>query len=269
VSAVHAARLPHGILPTSERSRSATLRPPRGEDEALLLEEGNGSTPAERVTVLLARCVVEIGGNEPGVDGIRELTVGDREALLLQLRAAALGERMACVLDCPECGERLDIDLEVSALLADEYADPRSWHELRVGKGRSRIVRVRLPTGADQEAAAREPDNESGARTLLARCIAGEVPEGSESSVVALLAELDPQAETLVRTVCPECSAEIAALLDAATILFRELAASPNALFREVHAIASHYHWSEREILALDVRRRRRYLELIADEEVP
>jgi hypothetical protein len=267
VSAVHAVRLPHGVLAGTERRRHATIRLPRGEDEALLLEQRAVQTRAEQVTALLARCVVEIGGDEPGADGVRALTAGDREALLLQLRAAALGDGIACVLDCPECGERLDVDLEIGALVADEYPDPRAWHELRVENGRSRVVRVRLPTGADQEAASRAPDDEAGARTLLDRCVVGLAPRGSEGPLSAFLAELDPQAETLVRAACPACGTEIAALLDAATILFRELASSPDALFREVHAIASHYHWSERDILALDVRRRRRYLELIADGE--
>jgi predicted RNA-binding Zn-ribbon protein involved in translation (DUF1610 family) len=267
VSAVHAVRLPHGVLAGTERRRHAALRPPRGEDEAFLLEDGAGLTRAEQVTALLARCVVEIGGEEPGPDGVRGLTAGDREALLLQLRAAALGDRIACVLDCPDCGERLDLDLEVGELLVDGYPEARPWHELRVGNGWKRLLRVRLPTGADLESAGHEPDDEAGARTLIARCVEGDLPEDGEGVVAARLAELDPQAETLVRTGCPECGAEIAALLDAATILLGELAGSPEALFREVHAIASHYHWSEPEILALDIRRRRRYLELIADGE--
>lgn len=35
-------------------------------------------------------------------------------------------------------------------------------------------------------------------------------------------------------------------------------------LYEEVHVIALHYHWPEREILALPVSRRRRYLALLA-----
>ena len=47
-----------------------------------------------------------------------------------------------------------------------------------------------------------------------------------------------------------------------------ELADGADALFREVHALARHYHWSEREILGLELSRRRRYLDLlVADED--
>ncbi|MGH7392800.1 MAG: DUF6760 family protein [Candidatus Rokuibacteriota bacterium] len=35
-------------------------------------------------------------------------------------------------------------------------------------------------------------------------------------------------------------------------------------LYRDVHALAWHYHWSEREILTLPREKRRRYLGLLA-----
>jgi hypothetical protein len=35
-------------------------------------------------------------------------------------------------------------------------------------------------------------------------------------------------------------------------------------LFEEVHVLARHYHWSERDILALTATRRGRYLQLLA-----
>ena len=45
----------------------------------------------------------------------------------------------------------------------------------------------------------------------------------------------------------------------------KEFRIGARAQFIEVHALALHYHWSEGEILGLDVRRRRRYLELLTD----
>ena len=49
-------------------------------------------------------------GDVPATAGaVRALSVGDREALLLHLRLATLGERIDCVAGCPDpaCGERL------------------------------------------------------------------------------------------------------------------------------------------------------------------
>ncbi|HEX7048849.1 MAG TPA: hypothetical protein VF188_01455 [Longimicrobiales bacterium] len=39
---------------------------------------------------------------------------------------------------------------------------------------------------------------------------------------------------------------------------------SIDALYREVHHLAFHYHWSEAEILAMTRSKRQRYLSLLA-----
>jgi hypothetical protein len=270
-----AVTLPHGIFDGAARRQEAVLRPPTGADEAFLLEDGHARTRAERVTTLLSRCLARLGGGEAGEEAVRALTVGDREALLLHLRAAVHGDRLACVLDCPDCGARMDLDLRVSGVLLPPYPEAHASYETTCGSGRARFdVRFRLPTGADQEAAARAPGVEAGATTLLERCVdevrargrrVRRVPDPVADELPALMARLDPQAEVVVNLACPECGTEVSVLLDAATILFRELTSTNDRLYREVHAIALHYHWSEREILGLDVQRRRRYLELIAD----
>jgi hypothetical protein len=165
----------------------------------------------------------------------------------------------------------MDLDLRVSGVLLPAYTDAQASYATTCGDYE---VRFRLPNGADQEAAARAGGVEAGAATLLERCVqevhargrrVRRLPERVAAELPARLAELDPQAEVVVKLACPECGAEASALLDAATVLFRELTATSDRLFREVHTIATHYHWSEREILDLDLHRRRRYLELIAD----
>jgi len=270
-----AVTVPHGTFTGAERRQDIVLRPPTGADEAFLLDQGSARTNAERVTGLLSRCVSRFGGGEAPEEAVRALTVGDREALLLHLRAAAHGDSVACVLDCPDCVERMDVELRVSDVLVPSYPDARASYHATVGAGRTRYdVRFRLPSGADQEAAARTPSVEAGMRTLLERCVdevrvhsrrEPRVPDVVAAELPTLMAELDPQAEITVTLVCPACAAEISALLDASTLLFRELTGTTDRLYREVHAIALHYHWGEEEILALDTGKRRRYLELIAD----
>ncbi len=48
---------------------------------------------------------------------------------------------------------------------------------------------------------------------------------------------------------------------------FKELKGDLKELYKEVHTLASHYHWSENEILDLTRNKRKEYLELINNEE--
>ena len=90
-------------------------------------------------------------------------------------------------------------------------------------------------------------------------------PRCGGRSRCALLA-LDPQAEITIDVVCPSCGEPVSALVDAAGILLAELTDGDDRLLREVDALARTYHWSEAEILGLDVQRRQRYLDLLTEE---
>jgi hypothetical protein len=253
--------LPHG----GSWAREAELRPLRGADEAFLLELGDRLSAAQRVTALLGRCVVRLGPlRSPGADIVRRLRVGDREALLLHVRRLTFGDTMPCVLACPECGERLDLDLDVGELLVEPSAEEREWLERTVSGQR---FRFRLPTGADQEAAAALAldDPDAAARQVVEACVEGQVDAALAAAFSRLVAELDPQAEIVLDLRCPACDAEFRSTFDAADYLFRELTARSRDLFAVVHLLALHYHWSEREILSLTADRRRLYLELLAD----
>jgi hypothetical protein len=75
-------------------------------------------------------------------------------------------------------------------------------------------------------------------------------------------AALEAQAPEVVCTVsapCPECGHANAVDIDP----YGALARSPEGLLAEVHQLAWHYHWSEREILGLPRERRMHYLALI------
>jgi hypothetical protein len=275
MSATRAITLPHGVFRDHRPCREVELRTPTGADEAYLLEQASQLSPAERVSELLARCVLRVGDEAAAASRVRSLTAGDREALLLHIRQAAFGDRLGCVLECPACQERLDVEVSLGNLLVAPYPEPRERYEATLGaNGSSCSVRFRLPTGADQEAAAHARDAERGAELILERCVeevtSGDqavecVPQELHGEFSSLLAALDPQAELSLALRCPACDAGFTAVLDTATVLFAELTATGDRLYREVHALALHYHWSEGDILALDVRRRRRYLELLSD----
>ncbi|HEU0237378.1 MAG TPA: hypothetical protein VFR14_13140 [Candidatus Limnocylindrales bacterium] len=267
------------------RVLDAMVRPLAGRDEEMLADadaRGIDGSMASTVTALLARCVVSLSGaGPPSTDVLRSLSVGDREALLLHLRRATLGDRIDCVATCPDpaCGERLDLTLSVAGLLVPRYDDAAAWHEEMFGpgsgRGSKRRVRFRLPTGGDQEATAEQAatDPAAAARALLARCVASstgsggvlaDLPDDIADAVAARMAELDPQAEIRLRFDCAACGRPGEVLFDTASFFLAEIAATADRLYDEIHAIAWHYHWSEAEILDLPRSKRRRYLDLIA-----
>lgn len=275
--------LPGGLWLEGKRHQEAGLRPLAGDDEAFLIEEGAWLLPAQRVTTLLGRCLTGLGPiGRVSTEMVRSLTVGDREALLLHLRRLTLGERLQGVLGCPaaECGERMDLELAVSELLLPPYPHPQQWHETTIAEnGTTCCVRFRLPTGADQEVAASlaTRDPQAAADLILHRCVesvsAGDdntAPIEDWPSIIAdhlpaLMAELDPQAELALPLICPACGHAFTAILDMAAYFFRELAGRTQHLYREVHALAFYYHWSEAEIMSMTARKRQRYLDLLAE----
>lgn len=274
-----AVTLPHGVRVGSEWRRDARLRPLTGSEEAYLAGDAADLLPAERTTGLLARCVESVGRVEASPETVLGLTVGDREALLLQIRRLTFGDQLESVLTCPsfECEEKMDLELSVADLLVEPYALDAEWQEATVVDGESRyLVRYRVPTGADQEDAARlAADLRRAAGLIVERCVdevrddEGHPLDGIPGAVVealpGLMAGRDPQAEIVLSLVCPACATEFRVLFDAGDYLHRELVAHGQSLYEEVHHLAFHYHWSEAEIMGLPTGKRQRYLELLAN----
>jgi hypothetical protein len=243
------------------------LRVPEASVRRALVDELREATPAARVTGLLAAAVDGIGEiDRPTANDVRGLRVGDRDRIALALRRALSGDELECVCPCA-CGETLELTLSVDELLSGVGPEPlpRAAEAPLPGGG---IVRVRPASGADQERAAERArtDPEAAVRELIAACLvdSDENPGGDLLALASeLLEQLDPGAEILLRGACPACGAELVALLDPGSYLWTELERWNESLDLEVHTLASRYHWSEDEIVALTPERRARYLELV------
>ena len=122
-------QLPVGFEADGQWHRSVELRAVTGADE-LAVERTTTESAAALVTRLLARCVVGLGPlGLPDIARIRTLAIGDREALLLQLRRLTFGERVSAVLACPSCTERMDLELRVDELLVEPVRAERAEHD--------------------------------------------------------------------------------------------------------------------------------------------
>jgi len=271
--------LPNGYWEGGALWREARLREPTGNDHIFLMEECAELLPAHWATELLARCVVKLGPKQATRDAVRSLTIGDREALLLQLRRLMLGDRLACIISCPGCKEKLDLEIDIADILQPAASAMDQEHELTIEResGDPTTVRFRLPEGIDQETVASLAltDVEAAADLLLRRCVLSvsnggevtdELPATAHERLAERMSELDSQAEISVLANCDACGGSFSLIFDAATFFLQELEAQFQRLYREVHLLAFHYHWGLADILNLSAGERRKFLELLDRE---
>ena len=277
------ATLPGGWWHEGTCYQDAQLRRLTGTDLSLLVETGESLSPSQRAVRIITRALTRLGPCDSiSAESLQAITVGDREALLLQLRALMFGERMQCVLVCPSqtCGEKIELELKTSDLVLPAYSSKQPTHQLTLRSDEKvYCITVHVPNIGDLEKVTpfARTDPEAATVLLLNRCVervsvagSGEavasLPAGLREELSAVFPELDPQAEVSLRLTCPNCEYHFTALLDIASFLYEELKAHVRTLYQETHLLAYHYHWSEAEIMNMSVNKRRRYLELLEEE---
>jgi hypothetical protein len=78
------------------------------------------------------------------------------------------------------------------------------------------------------------------------------------------MADCDPRANIELALECPACGHNWEALFDVVSFFWKEIEAWSRRVLGEVHALASAYGWTEREILALSPWRREFYLQMVS-----
>jgi hypothetical protein len=277
---VRLVELPGGVaLEDGTRMAAAQVRPLLGDDEDWLAD-----CPAELPTAAVAnelvrRVTVALGdGRAPPAGWVRSLPVADRDYLVLAVRRLTLGERFEAIFDCPSCGDRTNLSFRASEIPVEHRPQHRATYEttVRAADGSALPITFHLPTAGEQEDAARAGDR--AAELLQASCVeavdgraAGEpelnqLGEQGWGELDVTIAGLAPRIDLELAVTCLGCGESWDIDFDLATFMLQELHLVPGQLAREVHALAFHYHWSRREILALTRAKRRGHLELISDE---
>ncbi|HEU0195111.1 MAG TPA: hypothetical protein VFQ71_12980, partial [Gaiellales bacterium] len=129
--------------------------------------------------------------------------------------------------------------------------------EARLGRGGG----LREPCYADLEDL--PPDPEAAVKELLARCVVGapsRPPRREDLEVV------DDSLAGPVGITCSDCGEPIAIDIDVEQAVLERIARRAREVDREVHILASAYHWSLAEIESLGERRRRTLAELAAED---
>jgi len=237
------------------------VRPLTALDVVTIWDRGQALHPIDRALLLLGAGLPEADPTE-----LQNLTVGQRNSRLLQLRQLTIGNELTGLVDCPRCGETLEFSVAVSQLRLPEPTT--TTYTVSVGE---QTLLLRLPTSADLAALLVSPDVDHARRELINRCVqpvagSDEQPDLTANmlaEVAELLAKADPQADMRFALSCADCGHDWHALFDIVSFFWTELAAQAKRLLLDVHQLARAYGWRESEILALSSRRRQTYLEMI------
>jgi hypothetical protein len=229
-------------------------------------ERGLSLARSERVLTLL-----EAACREPRAT-LAQLTVGERDARLLQLRDWTFGSRLSSVVMCPACGERLELGFDTADLrVGREEAQPTGTLSLSAA---GYALQFRVPNSEDLMAIADCEDARVARQQLLERCVLasehhGEpvavsgLPADVVDAVAARMAQADPQGDVQLAVACSHCRHQWQATFDVASFYWSEVHAWAQRTLREVHALASVYGWREADILSMSAWRRQFYLNCI------
>jgi hypothetical protein len=219
--------------------------------------------PETIVTDLLAACLSDGTGARFSRDEIWHWTLMRRTQGLLAVAIASCGAAWEATRRCrqPGCGEIMEIPIDLSQFRLD-------WRPERVAVAlnETQTLEVRLPRADDLRAWRVEgvTEPEALARRLV---VAPQAPDPAWTPrIEAALSAADPLTDLVLETACPYCGAANAVPFPLEESLLAALRRLGERLLEEIHLLASTYHWSEAEILALPAGRRRFYLARIAEE---
>ncbi|HET9282421.1 MAG TPA: phage baseplate protein [Candidatus Angelobacter sp.] len=226
-------------------------------------ERGTNQHPVDRALTLLSVCCEESKAE------LAELSIGRRDARLLEVYERTFGPDLEAFTQCPQCGEQFEYRLSTRELALPL---PETEQQLVVKTGET-CLRLRLLNSLDLRAASESPGVDRAFRLLLDRCVLErddrpgmsleDLPESTLEQIASCLAQADPLAEIVIDLTCSACSHTWQLLLDIEGFLWAKVSAIARRLLQQVHALASAYGWSESDIMALSSVRRHAYLEMV------
>jgi hypothetical protein len=225
-------------------------------------EQGLNQSPLHRALILLVAAYPDMQA-----DALTELSIGQRDKRLLELRERLFGSRLVNTTICPECSERIEWQNEVADIIVSSSEAELNEYDLDIDNYH---IRFRLPNSIDISVAMTLTDIDKAQDELLTHCILSVEHAGQNSSINSLpkhiveaigtrIEVLDPQAEININLQCPECSHQWDVLFDITSFLWTELNDWAERTLQLIHKLARGYGWTEKEILNLSPIRRQLY----------
>lgn len=238
------------------------MRTPGTAELLDIWDAGQPLSPARRSLLLL-------GAAFPERDDIASWPLGAINRQLIRLRQRLFGASLVCLADCAACGEVVEIDMPVNALLdtsASADVEPRIHAD-------DCEIEFHLPTAHDLLAL---EEHGTRSRHWLAVSVDRALRDGTEIPIEALAPDVraaieraveqaieraDPLAHIACALSCPSCRHSWSAELHVIDLLWTEIGACARRVLSEVGRLARAFGWREGDILAMSAARRNHYLE--------
>ena len=224
-------------------------------------ERGLGDNPIRRAIQLLSAACPD-----SDLEEIRQLSIGQRDSLLLGLRERTFGRDLTGISRCSGCNEQIELAFATSDFPQKKAALPM------VERGSYKLELRPLNSADLEDVMDRDPRQARRGLlelcTLSARCqgepvVASDLPSEVLDEAERQLAEADPQSDIQLMLSCPACGTKNRVVFDIVSFFWREIESWAVRILREVHTLALAYGWREEDILALSPVRRQCYLDLI------
>jgi hypothetical protein len=241
------------------------MRPLAASDILRVWEQGEEQPPIDRALTMLSAACPELDHDE-----LTELSIGEIDARLFELRELTFSSRLDGFTACPQCRQRLEFTLDL-ATLRDSFSTSSAKEKFEFETDGC-ALRFRLPNSRDLAAVAVCKDVATARRQVAERCVLQASRDGAVIAELAAetitqlaerIGECVPEAEVMLDFACPSCGHQWQALFDIVEFFWVEIAAQARRLLREIHLLATAYGWREADILALSARRRQAYLDMI------
>lgn len=169
----------------------ATVRELNGADEEAIYKARRKS-PLRLMATILSCGTERLGEHHTNSGLLKDLLIGDRDALILGIRRATYGDEVEYgQVMCAGCEELLDIKVTLDDIPVKRLSDPVSDTRFQVPLWKGGFAKVRLPNGHDQEAVAEAgetnpaiTDSEVNS-VMLSRCVLSVVDKSGEETVTS------------------------------------------------------------------------------------
>jgi hypothetical protein len=238
------------------------------------------------VTQLL-RCCTQKGNGENIAEGFFwDLTVSKRIEALFSIVTSTFSKtagnpELVLQLHClkENCNELMETGITQEEVLAVQSSEPVEGSEIFPIPVNGKEYFFRKPTGRDQLQWLKSsfPDERTAAEAMIQTLRAhpgknrgeAEPPFTHEwmEAVNEGMKTVDPLVHFELTIYCPVCNHENHYVPDLEELLIGKLHKVQLDLLHTIHRLASHYHWSEQQILGISPHRRAYYLSLIEGNE--